>query len=81
MPQILKDVVEVVKAVKTVPQDRILPETICEQIVDAPVPQAVDELVPSFQEEMDEVIKLFREEHTPSSSRRRSSSGQVWWCL
>ena len=64
VPQILKEVVEVVKAVKTVPQDRI-PETICEQIVDAPVPQAVDEPVPSFQDEIDDVIKLFPEEHTP----------------
>ena len=67
VPQILKEVVEVVKAVKTVPQDRI-PETVCEQIVDAPVSQAVDEPVPSFpsfQEEIDEMIKLFPEEHTP----------------
>ena len=58
MPQILQ---EVVKAVKTVPQERISAK-ICEQIVDAHVPQAVDAPVPSFpsfQEEIDEMIKLF----------------------
>ena len=67
VPQILKEVVEVVKAVKTVPQERISAK-ICEQIVDAHVPQAVDAPVPSFpsfQEEIDEMIKLFSEEHTP----------------
>ena len=66
VPQILKEVVEVVKAVKTAPQERF-PAKICEQIVDTPVPQAVDEPepVPSIQEEIDEVIKLFPEEHTP----------------
>ena len=81
VPQILKEVVEVVKAVKTVPQDRIA-ETICEQIVDTPVSQAVYELVPSFpsfQEEIDEMIKLFPEERVPKRiSRSRSASRSVY---
>ena len=52
VPQILKEVAEVVKAVNIAPQDWIS-ETICEQIVDAP-----DEPFHLFQEEIDEVIKL-----------------------
>ena len=52
VPQILKEVAEVVKAVNTAPQDRIS-ETTGEQIVDAP-----DEPFPPFQEEIYEVIKL-----------------------
>ena len=63
-PLILEEVVEVVKAVKIVPQERISAK-ICEQIVGATVPHAVDELVSPFQEETVEVIKLFREERTP----------------
>ena len=50
--------------VKIVPSERISAK-ICEQIVGASVPQAVDELVSSFQEETVEVIKLFPEERTP----------------
>ena len=57
VPQILNEIVEMVKAVKTVTRDRV-PETICEQIVDAPFPQAVHEPVPSFQEEIVEMINL-----------------------
>ena len=58
VPQTLEEVVEVVKAVN-------ISVKICEQIVGAPVPHAVDELVPPLQEETFEVIKLFPEEHTP----------------
>ena len=59
VPQILKEVAEVVKAVNTASQDRIS-ETICEQIVDA-----LDEPLPPFQEEIYEVIKLPPTERIP----------------
>ena len=73
VPQILKEVVEVVKAVKIVPQERISAK-ICEQIVDAPVPHAVDEPVSQFLEETDEVIKLSPAERTPRRIMQGSPS-------
>ena len=81
VPQTLEEVVEVVKAVKIVLQVRISAK-ICEQIVGAPVPHAVDELAPPFQEETVEVIKLFPEEFTPRrkyrGSRHRSASRSAY---
>ena len=57
--QILEEIVEVVKAgsaVKIVPHERISAKS-CEQIVDAPVQHAVDELASQCQEETLEVIQ------------------------
>ena len=67
VPQILEEVVEVVKAcyaVQIVPQERIS-ERICEQIVDAPVPHAVNEPVPQSQGLTLEVIQPIPAERIP----------------
>ena len=68
-PQIYEEIVEVVKAVKNVPQKRISAR-ICEQIVGAPVRHAVDELVSLLQEETAEVVQL-----SPGTSGGESDEG------